>query len=275
MGDIMRAIYQPRGKALEYSPLAINLYDGCIMSCRYCFGPSVARKTKDVFHTNVQPRKNLLSKLEKDCKEMAGDKRQILLSFMCDIYQPERNSGFVSPNLIRPSTQFNVPVEPLTLIEFRGVPSITRQALEILDYYKMNVTILTKGGLRAVRDFDLLKKNNWSFGTTLSFVTEDEMRMWEPYPSASIEDRVAAILQAKEMGIKTWVSMEPVINPLEAIRVLDSLKDIVDFWKIGKLNHMPKIERDINWTTFLMKVEQILSGREYYIKKDLEKYRCL
>lgn len=32
-----KAVYQPNGKAREYSPWACNLYNGCPHNCKYCF----------------------------------------------------------------------------------------------------------------------------------------------------------------------------------------------------------------------------------------------
>jgi DNA repair photolyase len=33
-------IYEPKGKAGEYAPLALNLYAGCSHGCTYCFAPT-------------------------------------------------------------------------------------------------------------------------------------------------------------------------------------------------------------------------------------------
>lgn len=72
----MRVIYEPRGRAKEYAPLATTPYTGCVHACEYCFSPDASRKTKEKFHTYVQPRKNYLRQLERDCQEMQGDPRQ-------------------------------------------------------------------------------------------------------------------------------------------------------------------------------------------------------
>ena len=38
----MSIIYEPKGKAREYSPLAVNLYRGCSHGCLYCYANSSA-----------------------------------------------------------------------------------------------------------------------------------------------------------------------------------------------------------------------------------------
>lgn len=264
----MRVIYEPKGRAREYSPLAANLYTGCVHGCKYCYVPSTLRKTSTEFHQDVKPRKDILKKLEKDCQEMEGDPRQILLCFTCDPYQP---ADWVCPP--HPTTlPSNEAIDPNEIYAYR-VPSITREALLIFEKYHMNVTVLTKGGTRASRDFDILKRNGWWFGTTLSFATNPFLRKWEPLPSAGLINRVQAILEAKQQGIKCWVSVEPVIYPHEALAIIQDIMKHIDYWKIGKINYHKYIEDREDWGAFLQETEKILKGKSYYIKKDLEAYR--
>lgn len=84
----MRIIYEPRGRALEYAPLAVSLYHGCSHGCRYCYVPAALRTTTEKF-LQPGPRKNALALLERDAEELAraGDTREILMSFTCDPYQ--------------------------------------------------------------------------------------------------------------------------------------------------------------------------------------------
>ena len=67
--------------------------------------------------------------------------------------------------------------------------------------------------------------------------------------------------------------MEPVVDPYESLSIIDELKDYVTFWKVGKINHYPIVEKRIDWKKFLENVELALVGKDFYIKKDLEKYR--
>lgn len=238
----MRAIYEPRGRAFEYSPLACNLYTGCAHSCGYCYAPNSLRRKRDEFHADVRPRNGILEALEKDCKRMKGDPRLILLCFHCDPYPPE------------------------------GIcEDVTRPALEIMERYKMKVQVLTKGGERAIRDFDILARNKgWAFGSTVIFTNEDLRQEWEPY-AADFRSRAETIREAKDRGIHTWVSIEPVIDVNEALKVIFTLKDYVDLWKIGKLNHDPEREARTDWAWYLAEVKKLLRGREYIVKKDLLK----
>jgi hypothetical protein len=76
---------------------------------------------------------------------------------------------------------------------------------------------------------------------------------------------------AHEAGIFTWVSLEPVINPGQALEVIKIANEYVDFWKVGKLNHMKEYESRVDWKKFLFDTISLLNklGTRYYIKKDL------
>ena len=164
----MTVIYKPKGRAFEYSPLAVNLYTGCLYGCKYCYAPGVCHKKRSTFHSIAEPRKDILERLEDDCKKMKGDPRDILLCFTSDPYQP--------------------------------ITDVTREALLILEKYEMRANILTKGGMRASRDFDLLARNEWKFGTTLLFWSGGPQNQWEPF-SPSISNRYQAISLAQSRGI--------------------------------------------------------------------------
>ena len=246
----MSIIYEPKGKALEYSPLAANLYRGCSHGCEYCYVPGIPpykfiENARKAFYTDPAPRKDILKLLERDAKRMAGDPRKILLSFTSDPYQP---------------------------IERKY--QITRQALKIMAKYNLSPQILTKAGLWAVmRDADVLIKSWCIWASTLTTDDEEESLLWEPY-AAVPEDRIAALEYAHSVGLETWVSFEPVINPDAVIRMVHRTYDFVDLYKVGKMNHHP-LEKTIDWTAFLKSVEYMLNyyGKERYIKEDLEAYR--
>ena len=83
-------------------------------------------------------------------------------------------------------------------------------------------------------------------------------------------DRLIDLYSAKQCGISTWVSCEPVLNPHGVIEMLSECHDIIDKVKIGKLNYHPS---HIDWKQFGQDVEQLCQRLEldYYIKDSLRK----
>jgi DNA repair photolyase len=238
-----RIIYEPTGPAREYAALACNIYKGCEHACRYCFGKRrLSPSGKVDYDTSPNPKAYFMEKLRYKAEKMnLLETPEILLSFLGDVYQPAE----------------------MDLM-------LTRGALCTLIANQLPFTILTKGGTRACRDFDLLGQGKARFGTSLIFMDQKHADYWEP-GAAPIKDRIKAIQEAHERKIPTWVSLEPVIEPGEAIKVVRELHPIVRHWKIGKINHHAEIERRHNWIQFREQVQLLLEDvhADYYFKKSL------
>ncbi len=236
-------IYEPKGRAGEYAPLAVNLYRGCGHGCIYCYAPEATFVDRREF-IKASPRQGIIKKLEKDAPQAAldGHKGNVLLCFTCDPYQP-----------------IDITYQ------------LTRQAIKILHKNGFNVTILTKGGKRAERDFDLFQPGD-EFATTLTFLDEQKSLQWEP-KAAIPGERIETLKKAHELGIKTWVSLEPVIEPAESLEIIRQTHTFVDLFKVGLLNYHPR-GKEIDWYEFARDCIATLKqyGCHYYIKKDLRRY---
>lgn len=237
----MRVIYEPNGAAKEYSPLAANIYRGCSHGCSYCYVPGTIRMSREDF-SRPAPRTGILDGLLKDARKFAGDERNVLLSFTSDLYQPCET-------------------------EYK----LARQVISILNEHDIAVTVLTKGGMMPVKDFDLLSQNSQNeFAVTLTANTEELSKKWEPNAPVPLE-RIQGVYEAAERGIKTWVSFEPVISPDAVYDLLDFMGDIPDEFRVGKLNHH-SFSGSIDWPKFRERVTAILEdiGKPFMIKKDLK-----
>lgn len=241
----MSVIYTPNGRAREYSPKALNVFLGCSHGCRYCYAPHSIQKRSEQFFCHPDPRPGIVERLEKQLsKEYVDD--QTLLSFVGDVYCESGEDG----------------------------PATVRKVLDTLYNHEVPVAILTKGGSRCLRDADIFKKFGQSImiGATLTFLDPTLSRAWEPN-AESPADRLYALSVLHDEGIKTFASFEPVINPEESLAVMrKSIEmDCIDLYKIGKLNGIKSIEKNINWSAFLRSALDILrnAGKEIYVKDDL------
>lgn len=239
----MTAIYEPRGMAREYAPLACNLYAGCLHGCRYCYAPACLHRAPEDFWSGSTVRPSILEALAKDAPKYAAGGEPVLFCFTSDPYQPNEAEH-----------------------------QTTRAALTIMAGAGCRFQVLTKGGLRATRDIDLFSGDTGVFGTTLLFTKDADRAEWEP-GAASVADRVEAIRRFHDAGVRTWVSIEPVIDPSQALELIAILNPWVDEWRVGKLNHHPHA-KDVDWAAFAARAIRALedSGRDFMVKDALRPY---
>ena len=244
----MEPVYTPKGAAREYAPLALNLYRGCGHGCVYCYAPGCLRMRPEEF-TRPSPRAGVIDALGKQVGkpgwEVNRDKT-ILLCFTTDPYQP--------------------------LDEQAG---LTRKALETLSGRAM-VSVLTKGGKRAERDFDILRENNWELGCTLTLLDEQKASEWEP-GAAPPEERKGTLLKARSAGIRIWVSIEPVLDVEEAIKIVRWTAQEGISTRLGRWNHDSRAN-GMDWQGLIDRALGIAvsnPGWELYIKDELARGKTI
>lgn len=231
----MKPIYVPKGAAKEYGDYAINIYTGCPHRCFYCFAPSVLRKDREQFHSCVEPREGIVEATKRQIEQEGITGKLIHLCFTCDPY---------------PTGYETTP---------------TREIIKVLKESGNHVQILTKGDGR--RDFDLLDENDW-YGVSIS--GREDVRSYVAEPNAIVPGlRLNRIWDASHLGIKTWVSLEPVIDE-NVLRYIVTFSNFINKVKIGKLNYYPS---DIDWADFGRRAEDLCQrlGIDYYIKDSLRK----
>lgn len=246
----MSAIYQPSGAAREYSPLALNYIKGCDHGCVYCYVPKMMKRfNKNYVHSEVyiKEESSLLKEISRSAKKFKDSENQVFLSFLTDPYS-----------------------------SFNKETQLTRKVLLILLENNIPVSILTKGGMQVLDDLDVIKQfgKNIQVGCSLTFTNEQDSLKWEK-GGAVPKDRFEVLKRLHDEGVRTWVSLEPVIYPEQSLEIMEITKDYVDGFKIGKLNHFKKHEDKFDWTDFLVKSVEIMrkNNKLFYIKKDLLAYK--
>lgn len=213
----MTTLYQPRGRAAEYAELAVNIYHQCPHGCRYCYCPRVLHKSQfDFYSREPKPRDGLLSNLKQACDEWAGvtdERPRVHLSFLGD---------------------------PLP----SGVPhDTTNKVIHLLHRYGFPVQLLSKSGVLDPATLTELGEHD-TYGITLTTCNRELERYWEPF-AGHVGARITAMGRAHDAGIKTWVSLEPVLSLADAQGVLYALQGCpCDPVWVGPLNHLT---RGYNW----------------------------
>ena len=177
-------IYVPKGRAAEYAPLALNLFNGCPHRCAYCY-------VKLRFGGKDEPRPRVdLNKLRHELSKWpVNDRRRtlpIMLSFMCDPY-------------------------PKSIPDYRDYVG---DVLQILLGEGLHLRILSKSGTYGLAHLNHILAEHGQrveFGQSITCVDDNLRDAIEP-GAASHLSRVAALQQAHEAGLSTFISLEPVIT---------------------------------------------------------------
>ena len=239
-----KAIYEPSGKAAEYSNWACNLYNGCPHSCTYCFndhnimagtlGGNIVSLKKSLVDTETAF-KIFVSELTRHRETIIKD-GGLHLNFVSDPCLPET-------------------IE----LNFRCMDEAQSQGV----FCK----VLTKRAdwlhHPAVQNA-LSHKGLISVGFTLT--GRDDL---EPGASSNME-RVHAMAELHNAGISTWASIEPVIDPALSFAMIVETFGFCDHYKIGilsgKKDYTPQQIRD-----FVAQV-QSLGHTSVYWKESLREF---
>lgn len=217
----MKPIYKPKGAAGEYAELALNIYTGCTNGCEYCYAPGVLRRTREEFGANVQMRKGLLEALEKQLAGCSYEGKTVHLCFTCDPYP------------------FGIDTTP------------TREVIRLLKDAGCHIQLLTKNPDLSFKDWLLLDEDDW-IGTSISGDDRQEHR------ASFNATRLRYLNMAKDHGLKTWVSCEPVLDADYIFHLIRDI-DFIDLYKVGKLNYHPS---DIDWAKFGREIQRLCEEHE-------------
>lgn len=202
-----KAIYNPSGKAKEYSYWACNFYVGCSNNCSYCYLKK-GRGAK-VLGGNIP-----------ELKKCFKDEDHAI-----DIFTDELLKNKYA--LQRHGLFFSFTTDPM----IKETKNLTIRAVHICNELDIPVKILTKETgylyLLGLTNKSDINKNLIAIGMTLTGVD-----ILEPNTSIN-EDRIDALRWLKQREFKTFASIEPIIDFESSKRMIELSKDYVDLFKIG------------------------------------------
>lgn len=207
-----KVLYQPKGKAGEYATWAANLFVGCSNMCSYCYckkgvlakGMGMdAPQLKAGFKTD----EDAINTFKKELKEniyAIRDCGGVFFSFSTDPCLPE--TWHSTCECAKFAMSLGVPVSILTKC---ASWAYTKAAIE-----------LCKGeGQRLL-----------AVGFTLT--GHDEL---EPN-AAKNKERIAAMTYLKSKGIKTFASIEPIVDIESAWDMIYSTRIVCDLFRVGLMS---------------------------------------
>jgi hypothetical protein len=242
-----KAIYTTKGAAREYGRIGCNFYTGCPHNCTYCYLKRGA-PSKQLGGTEVRLKK---------CFKDEEDARQVFIrETWKHIWECRQHGVF-----------FSFTTDPMT----PKTREMTLFAVTSANHHGIPVKILTKDACFVNDDRTVarlcspeLLRSDIHIGFTLT--GRDDM---EPNADSNA-DRIDAMRRMKELGFKTFASIEPVIDWQHARMVIDLSLDCCDHYKIGMRSGVKKDYYDLVASGMNIRdlTEQIVkAGRTVYLKE--------
>lgn len=202
-----KAIYNPSGKAGEYSYWACNYYVGCSNLCSYCY----LRKgiLKGIMGGSVPTLKK--------CFKDENDAFNIFQKEMMQNIDSLRDHGLFFTFTSDPMLPETISLTWRSVVQcvLNGIPvKILTKRADFIDSEELGLEYFTM-------------KSMVSFGFTLT--GHDEM---EPGASPNYE-RIDAMRKLHDTGFKTFASIEPIIYFESSLEMIRQTVGICDLWKIG------------------------------------------
>lgn len=240
-----KAIYNPKGKAGEYSGWACNFYVGCSNGCEYCYlkkgrGKSVLGGDVPTLKKHFKNEEHALEIFKKEAiaNKDALQKNGLFFSFTTDPMLPETRE-------------------------------LTEDAIGIAQYHGIPCKVLTKmaGWVDAVvedsKEHGDHVKGLIAYGFTLTGFDERE-----PNASSNIA-RIQAMSKLHQEGFKVWASIEPVIDLSNSFAVINLSRVSCDLFKIGLMAGKKYKQRELE--AFVGTLTERFPENKFYFKDTLLK----
>ncbi|MCU0848636.1 MAG: radical SAM protein [Spirochaetes bacterium] len=184
---------------------ALNPYTGCQFGCSYCYARYMKKFTghNEPWGEFVDVKVNAVELLMKEINKKKKDR--VWISGVCDPYQPlEAKHG------------------------------LTGGCLEILADNGWPIVIQTKSPL-VLRDIDVFKHaDNCDVGFSIGSADDGIRRLFEP-EAPPVTDRVNALKELHDAGIRTYAMIAPVLPGAE--KLMELLDDRVDYIYLDRMNY--------------------------------------
>jgi DNA repair photolyase len=206
-----KAIYNPSGKAGEYSYWACNFYKGCSNGCTYCY-----LKKGVLAHAmgGNKPELKACFKNEENAMEIFKKELEINID---ELKWHGLFFTFTSDPLLYETKELTMLAINECLWNDIPVKLLTKCTKYISQFaYELQCT-----------DYEF---NKIAFGLTLT--GHDEL---EPNASTNVE-RIEAMKQLHEAGFKTFASIEPIIDLVDSFEMISATNGFCDLYKIGLLS---------------------------------------
>ncbi|MDD5358368.1 MAG: hypothetical protein PHX80_04425 [Candidatus Nanoarchaeia archaeon] len=214
-----KAIYNPKGKAQEYSQWAVNFYNSCSGRCTYCYNNKGI--TSKILGGDTPTLKKSLVDFDTAYKIFMSE----ALLNLKELQEQGLHFNFVSDPFLQETYKLNTLAMRFCLINSIPIKVLTKQTWWVDDFEfesDFNGTIWNMD--------NKIAKKFFAFGFTLTGHNELEPG------AATNNERIEAMGGLHTAGFKTWASIEPIIDFESSYAMIQQTSQVCDLYKIGVLS---------------------------------------
>ncbi|MBV5348889.1 radical SAM protein [bacterium] len=219
-----KAIYNPSGKAGEYSYWACNFYVGCSNGCEYCYCK------KGILAGAMGQDKPQLKKCFKDEAEALKIFEDELVQNYHELKQHGIFFSFTTDPLLPETEMLTWWAAGYAVSQGIPVKILTKCTEWVEEFLTVDMT-----GSK--------EKQMYAFGFTLT--GHDELEKG----AATNSDRIRAMKVLSMEGFKTWASIEPIIDFESSYNMIVQTVGICDLYKIGLMSGKKYDKDEARWFT--------------------------
>ncbi|MDR0825071.1 MAG: hypothetical protein LBN74_08245 [Prevotella sp.] len=257
-----KAIYNPSGKAGEYSYWACNFYVGCSNNCTYCY-------LKKGVLSHVWSLKTNLKKCFRDEDHAIDVFEKELMQNLSELQECGLFFSFTTDPFLDLTMDLTLFAMKKCLDNGVKVKVLTKNAENPLFAFIGCSGLTTMGGV--MQNYFSDHRNMIAIGFTLT--GNDEL---EPNASPNSE-RIKAMQLLHEAGFKTWASIEPIIDIEDSKEMIRQTVGWCDLYKIGlesgKTYNKTKLIQFVEWCNqaYITKAQNGFYFQKNYFKDSLLK----
>lgn len=236
---------------VEYADYGLNHVEGCSHGCMYpCYAMMMKKRCGKIktYEDWIQPRivGNALELLDKELPRLKDKIEYVFMCFSTDPFM------YGKPE-----------IEGLTLA-----------ILARLNQDAVKSVLISKGAYPFVLQGREFNQNN-EYGSTVVSLSEDFQKKYEPFAAPVIE-RIRSLRQLHDVGLKTWVSIEPYPTPNIIRQDIDALLETISFvnrivfgkWNYNRnTNNYRRLKEFYNYQAEKVIDFCVARGIEYHIKE--------
>ncbi len=236
-----KAIYEPNGAAYEYAHWSCNLFNGCSNASDYCYNrhgitSAILGADKSTLKKSLIDEETAFGIFEKELglvKKLMKSTDSLFFSFVSDPMLPENRDLTIM--CVEHALEQGIKVQILTKCsDWAFIPRYTEE-LECLH-------------------------DDVAVGFTLT-----GMEAMESYCRNNTAQRIKAMEKLHKLGVKTFVSIEPVVDIDKAVNVIRKAKPYCGFFKVGLVTKM-----GIKFTK--EQVNDLVSKVQFYVGNEIPIY---